>query len=451
MEYLSELERQYTQGQEPYALVSYELLQAQETGHDVSALRERAKGLTFTGADDAELTMLYAKVPLSPRAGWPYFEASEFAAIEATLPAADDQPVEAGADLESRIRAAWYGRVAGNMLGKPIEFPWPREQVRAYLEARDAYPLRDYVPIGPRELASLAEHGFLGEGYLDYEALSRGGIDGGVRDDDIDYTILGLHLLETYGEELTAWDVAREWLIRLPVYQTYTAERATYQNLVREVPLEAVGEFHNPYREYIGALIRADIFGYVFPGSPRRAALLSYRDAALSHRANGIYGEMWAAALVSTAFTADSPEASIRASLEHVPPTSRLAEEISTVVADHEAGRGWEEAIDDLELRYPAMSGAHTINNGGALTAAILWGDGDFSATVGYAAQAGLDADSIGATAGSWAGAFLGEQAIPARWIEPLHGRTRSAIFGFSEVALDEMAERTLDLVARFR
>ena len=76
--------------------------------------------------------------------------------------------------------------------------------------------------------------------------------------------------------------------IRLPVYQTYTAERATYQNLVREVPLEAVGEFHNPYREYIGALIRADIFGYVFPGSPRRAALLSYRDAALSHRANGI-------------------------------------------------------------------------------------------------------------------------------------------------------------------
>jgi ADP-ribosylglycohydrolase len=52
----------------------------------------------------------------------------------------------------------------------------------------------------------------------------------------------------------------------------------------------------------------------------------------------------------------------------------------------------------------------------GALTAAILWGDGDFSATVGYAAQAGLDADSIGATAGSWAGAFLGEQAIPAHW-----------------------------------
>ncbi|GAA1279604.1 hypothetical protein GCM10009609_48880 [Pseudonocardia aurantiaca] len=88
--------------------------------------------------------------------------------------------------------------------------------------------------------------------------------------------MLGLHLLETYGTTYTARDVAAEWLSRFPVHQLFTAERATCQNLVREVSLAEAGEHHNPYREWIGALIRADIFGFAAPGQPRKAALLSY-------------------------------------------------------------------------------------------------------------------------------------------------------------------------------
>ena len=77
------------------------------------------------------------------------------------------------------------------------------------------------------------------------------------------------------------------------------------------------------------------------------------------------------------------------------------------------------------------------------MTAAIAYGGGDFSATIGLAVLAALDTDSIGATAGSWAGAFNGYDAIPAHWIEPLEGRTRSAVFGFGEVQIDELVRRT--------
>ena len=55
------------------------------------------------------------------------------------------------------------------------------------------------------------------------------------RDDDIDWTILGLHLLEKYGRELTTEQIAAEWLDRVPFTQTYTAERAAYRNLIHGV------------------------------------------------------------------------------------------------------------------------------------------------------------------------------------------------------------------------
>ncbi|MDX6355450.1 MAG: hypothetical protein QOF98_2353, partial [Streptomyces sp.] len=428
MEYISELELLAGISQEPWGLARNEIEQAAETGKDVAALRDRLAPLG--PQDDGQLLDVYHDTLAAPLpADWPYFEGSDLADILGELPEKAADAAVPGR-IEDRIRGAWFGRIAGNMIGKPVEIGPTRATIRAYLESVGAYPLTGYVPFDAGADRSglgllLPEEVFAG--------TTRGNVDGSVRDDDIDYTILGLHVLETYGTGFTTRDIAYEWLSRFPVYQVYTAERATYQNLVREVPLEQAGEYRNPYREWIGALIRADIFGYVAAGDPRRAAVLAYRDAILSHRANGLYGEMWAAALVASAFVATSPEESIARSLESVPARSRLAAEVRTVVDDHRSGISWEEAMDRLEARWPRMHWVHTVNNAGALTAAILWGGGDFTATACLAVQAGLDTDSIGATAGSWAGAYLGYDALPADLIAPLRDSSRSGVFGFGE------------------
>jgi len=440
VEYISEHQLAAGITQEPWGLARNELQQAAETGHDVTVFRERLAALTQR--DDAELTELYADiVGATPPASWPHCEASDLETIVGTLPPAPK--IAEVNNLDDRIRGAWLGRVIGNMMGKPAEIGPTRATIRAYLEQVGEYPLRGYIPgTGDTDLLGHpAEH-------FKFPDAMRENIDGQVRDDDVDFTILGLHLLETYGTEYTRRDVAREWLSRIPAYQVFTAERATYQNLIREIPIDRVGDHHNPYREWIGALIRADIFGYVAAGDPRRAALLAYEDASLSHRANGIYGAMWAAALVASAFTARTAEESITLALTSVPATSRLAIAIQHVLHDWRSALTWDEAMDRIESRTAGMYWVHTINNSAALTAALLWGEDDFATTVGLAVQAGMDTDSIGATAGSWAGARAGAANLPAHLVEPLHDLSRSAVFGYGDASITGYAARTLALIS---
>ena len=97
-----------------------------------------------------------------------------------------------------------------------------------------------------------------------------------------------------------------------------------------------------------------------------------------------------------------------------------------------------------MEGRLAGYNWVHTINNAEVVAAALLWGDGDFSRTIGYAVEAGLDTDCTGATAGSAFGALHGKEALPAHWVEPLQDVMHSAIFGFEGVRISELVDRTM-------
>lgn len=418
-----------------YALVYCEIRQQRESGHDVGSAEQRLAALDPD--DRPALLDLLDHVASSPLLrGWAYDEPSELADIVTTLPGS----VPAVPDrVEDRIHGGWLGRVAGCVLGKPIELGWTAAQTRDYLLDAGGYPLRDYVPASDPPSRQLQ---------WTWPETTRGRVDGGVRDDDIDYTIVGLLVHERYGATLTTRDIAEAWLSYLPFRQTYTAERVAYRNLVSGVPLDAVAMVRNPYREWIGAQIRADIFGWISPGDPRTAALAAYIDARLSHVGNGIYGEMWAAALVAAAFGASSADHALRISLAHVPPQSRLAAALTSVVAIHDAGGTWEDAIELISREHGHYIWVHTIPNATIIAAGLLWGGDDFATTVGLTVQGGLDTDSNGATAGSVMGVLLGAAALPAYFVDPLHDTVRSAVFGHERTSVSELARRTVALVS---
>ncbi|MEU5593148.1 ADP-ribosylglycohydrolase family protein [Streptomyces sp. NPDC020298] len=344
-------------------------------------------------------------------------------------------------ELADRVLGGWLGRIAGNMLGKPVEQGevWTRERIDRYLRLAAALPLTDYLPEPADESDGL-------ELRPEWRQCVRGHIHGSCRDDDVDYAILGLHLLETHGFDFSTEQVGDLWLLRLPYLQTFTAERAAYRNLANGLKPPLTATYDNPYQEWIGALIRADVYGWTCPGAPRRAADLARRDAVLSHTGNGVYGAMFAAALVSAAFTAPTVRHALDTALTVVPASSRLARMVRRVAALHGARMTWQDTLATVSEETAGLGWIHTVPNAAVLTAGLLYGDGDFTRTIALTVRGGLDTDSNGATAGSVAGVLNGAAAIPAQWKDPLEDTVRSAVFGFDGVRISALAERTLRL-----
>ena len=425
-------------------MLADELVQRRESGYDVSAVEGSVQD-ALHAASPAEMERAHEALEATElRDDWPYVEPTALEDIQATLPPMPELPPLRLDDeaLRDRLLGAWLGRCAGCNLGKPVE-GWTRDRIRRYLELADAYPIEDYLPVIDPFPDDLRLNWCWPE-------TTRGNVEYMARDDDIDYTILGLHVLEDHGLGFAPMAVAAEWLDHLPFTQVYTAERAAYRNLIGGKAAPESASHRNPYREWIGAQIRADMWGYVSPGDPQRATRLAYQDASLSHTQNGIYGELWAAALIAVSFVVDDVRRALEISLASVPPRSRLTEAVRDVLRWHESGLEWEQARDAIEDRYYAeYSFVHTVNNAALVSAALLWGDRDFTKTIGLAVQGGWDTDCTGATAGSIFGAMHGTEALPAHWVEPLNDLVRSSIMGFDRSRLSDLATRTMRLAGK--
>jgi ADP-ribosylglycohydrolase len=425
-----------------YELLRHELAQRAESGFDVVRVAEAAGDID--SLDPAEAAGLLAQLAVAPPVpDWPYVEPSDLADIEAEWPDGGPQDgVSLPADTDLRIAGGWRGRVSGNCLGKPVEQGHrDLDRLKDYLVATGNYPITDYVSnLTPNEQ----------EMRLGSPTAVKGAITAVPRDDDIDYTILTLHLLETFGPGLTTADVAQSWLDLLPYHATYTAERATYHNLVAGVAPEMAAFPDNPYREWIGAQIRGDLYGFVHPGRPAAAARMAYRDARLSHVANGIYGEMWVAAFVAAAFSSPTLGQAFDVALTVVPARSRLAEALRWVRAEQIAGKGFERLAREVHTRYADLHWVHTVNNAAILSAALLTAGDDFTTAIGQTVAGGLDTDSSGANAGAIAGVFAGDAGVPAHWTDPFADLVRSALFGFDKLALSDLIGRTQTLARTF-
>lgn len=202
--------------------------------------------------------------------------------------------------LRDKIAGAWYGRICGCFLGKPIEGV-RNPELGILLRETGNYPMHRYIKRSELSDELLGRVGsWLGKNmYADISECAPA-------DDDTNYTVLYQELIEKYGRDFTSKNVADIWLDRQPKNAYCTAERAAFCNFVKGFDPPTSAEYKNPYREWIGAQIRGDYFGYINPGDPETAADMAYRDACVSHTKNGIYCEIFSVPVVDTTAAGDT-------------------------------------------------------------------------------------------------------------------------------------------------
>ncbi len=433
---------------DPLERLEFEVIQRREEGQNVASLNDAFESLRGLPRDDAGaaahalLRDLMQQDAHSP--GITTSEPSDLDAIRKTQGnyRGVARPPHSFSDKEllDRVLGGWLGRAAGCLLGKPIE-RYSRAVIRELLEANGNWPLNDYWTQEGMPHDLLERYPW--KRRLGFESL-RENIECMPEDDDLNYTMLNLHVLENYGFDFDSVDICTEWVTRIPAFQVFTSDRVAYLNILRGLDPPETATYMNPFREWIGAQIRADLWGYVSPGNPLQAAELAWRDARVSHTRNGIYGEMFFAAMISNAFVLSGIRELVEASLAFVPARSRFAQAITSVLDMPVATMSWEQIVDRLYEQFGAYHWVHTINNAALAVAALLKGDGDYERTICNVVMGGWDTDSNGATVGSVIGVLRGAGALPPKWTRPLDDRIRSSMGSFDNARLSDLAGRTV-------
>lgn len=438
--------------------VETERLQCVQEGRDLSSVEEEfnrvlALDLENPAHQPAAQALLDRTIELPIRADFPFEEPSDLEGIRAARPVQGPHLAPFALDpstLEDRVYGAWVGRCIGCLLGKPVE-GWRRPKMHGYLKDLNRWPLADYFRVDVATSAVREKY------HLESDWSARffaDRLDHMPEDDDTNYTTAGLAILKKHGPDFTPTDVANFWMSDLPLLHTCTAERVAYRNFSRLIPPPQSAAFRNPYREWIGAQIRADFWGYAAAGNPALAAEFAWRDACISHVKNGIYGEMWVAAMTAAAFVTDDIPTIIRAGLAQIPEKCRLADAIESILEWQEVEVDYDTAayrVHEIWDENRDHDWCHTISNAMIVAVGLLWGEHDFAKTICRAVQSCFDTDCNGATTGSLLGILHGRKALPSNWVNQIHDTLHTSVTGYHTVNLADITQDSLAVILKVR
>jgi hypothetical protein len=324
------------------------------------------------------------------------------------------------AEYEDRIRASWYGQIAGTLMGFAFEH---RAAATALV---DRIPDRfKGIPI----------------------------------DDDWYYEMVAVRGFERFGMKMTVAELGEQWKL----HNAGAWGSSEQARLLLARGLSAPDTGHPRYNRLwftIGPQFSADVYGMITPGMPNTAAKIARDYGHVNGYAEGTDGAVFMAGMVSLAFFESDSRQIVRKAARLIHPDSPYRQALDLVVSMADAGASVEEVATAVEdrwhIEYPATNNA--VGNG-ALTAAAVWfGGGDWLQTVNHAFRAAdfTDADCNAANAGAVVGAMKGSRGLPAGLIDRLGDRIRGDELGGVKLtppvdeSLAELAKRTAAIGRQF-
>ena len=178
------------------------------------------------------------------------------------------------------------------------------------------------------------------------------------------------------------------------------------------------------------------------PGWPERAAAMAHADAYVSHRRQGIYGEMFFAAAIAAAFSLNDPVEALRIGLTEIPRDCALAKAARWALRVSPDIKDYKQARAAMEEKFKGMHKVHTINNACLTIWGITIGGTDCTKVIGATVAMGMDNDCTAATTGSIVGAVVGKKGIPRYWYKNFNNTIHSYLIGKRRFSISGVLRR---------
>ena len=256
--------------------------------------------------------------------------------------------------------------------------------------------------------------------------------------DDLDLQISSLNAVRRYGGRVNAEILSEYFNIFVnPSWAEYGVGKS---NLRRGLCAPMSGYHGNSYKDSCGSFIRSEIWACLCPGHPELATRYAYFDACVDHADEGLYGEIFWAAVQSCAFVENNIRKLIVIGLSYIPKDCTLANGIKLMIDCYDSGKTYEQARDILftqvagsfsyqhtklkdikNTQYtPAPAGFDAPNNICIAILGLLYGEGDFGKSMLLAVNCGEDSDCSAGTLAATLGIIYGNSALPEKWIKPI-------------------------------
>ena len=308
-------------------------------------------------------------------------------------------------DYMEKVYAGWLGKIIGVRHGAPTE-GWSYERLAKVYGEIDGY-------------------------LVDYKDFAA--------DDDSNGPMFFLRALEDYTcySDITAEQIGLSLLNYAPYEHGFFwwggygkgTEHTAYLNICNSIMPPRSGSVEQngaAIAEQIGGQIFIDTWGLVVPGDPKLAAEYAEKAASVTHGGNGVYGGMFIAACISSAFMERDIDGIIKAGLSVIPGDCEYARMVRDIMAyGRKHPENWRDCFRFVKEhygydRYPGV--CHIIPNSAVIVLSLLYSEGDFSRAINIANMCGWDTDCNVGNVGTIMGVRNGLAGIGYdKWRKPIN------------------------------
>ncbi len=324
------------------------------------------------------------------------------------------------AELTDKIHGYWIGQLAGNYVGFPFENLYTDEPIPVFIDHYFNY--KDAESLGLK--MNLNDR----RSFVNIMADAMGG---SWSDDDTDIEFVTLHAIEKYGLDLNYEEIAA--MRKEHVKRFIWSSNARVRDLINQgyLPPKTGSKEFNDYWYRISSQLTNEIWGAVYPGMTDKAAERAEWGARINNDSWGTHGTKVIVTMYSAAFFEKNPYKLLKIGMSKLPDDSPYLTAFKDLVKWSKENDDWKvtrqlihdkyfNEVGGFKIPYP-VGGA--VINGLNGVMALLYGDGDFTKTVGIATTSGYDCDNQAATFGGLLGVINGGTSIPDKFTKELPSR----------------------------